>query len=278
MSQETPINDEANEQSVKHKQATDKSTSLHVKSTKEVNAKQANAKETVIPEEFLENEYYSQMKNNVVSQLSRMYEILNHAGKFKKFYNELNNITDSLNNNLNAYITNSKHAILCDIYDGLMESIDFEAYKNKLQTDIKSHGNLSVPKYKHVDFDLDEFTIDLYDTDVYTNMLDVLDESTVKKFAKFQNDAKCGLHDLLGSVSSFEEDLCNFRTNKIAEMMKNIDTFYAIHVNYAKHCLKLKKANKNVDVQNISIDNVSIPIVNSQKQFIGNCLKALIGL
>lgn len=222
-----------------------------------------------------EDESYSQMKNNTISQLTRMSEIINHAGKFKKFFNELNNITDSLNTSLESYVINAKKAILFDIYDGIIESINFEKYKQKFVNDIKKHEKIIIPKYKHVDFNLDEYLIDLYDTDIYNSMLDVLDESTIKKFAKLQHEANHSINDLFDSLNNFEENLCSFRTQKIEEMLNNIETLYLIHLNYAKHSIKNKSKQINLP-QEITIDNILIPISNSQKQFITTALKKII--
>lgn len=222
-----------------------------------------------------EDENYSQMKNNIISQSSRIAEILSHAGKFKAYYDELtNNVVDSMNTMIKSYMKKGKNAILIDIYDGVAGSIDFENLKLKFKSDMSSKNNLVVPKYEEVNFNLDSYNIDQYDTDILVNMFQNLDVGTVKKFARFQDEAIANLSAVVDDLTNFENGLCAFRTNAIQKMKNNVDVLYAIHVNYAKAVLK---KSKNIP-ECVTVGSKNIKLMKSQREFILNGLKTLIGI
>lgn len=224
---------------------------------------------------FEENENYSQMKNNIITQSSRVAEILSHAGKFRAYYNELtNNVVESMNSMVKNYVKNSKKAILIDIYDGIASSIDFKNLRTKFNSAMASKENLTIPKYNNVNFDLDGYDIDPYDTDVLVNMFSNLDVKTVKKFAAFQDEAIANLSTLVDDLTEFESGLCSFRTNAIQKMKNNVDVLYAIHVNYAK---AIMNKNKNIP-EFVTVNGKNIKLVKSQRDFILNGLKTLIGI
>ena len=224
---------------------------------------------------FEENENYSQMKNNIIGQSSRIAEILTHGGKFKTYYEELmNNVVESMNAQIRSYVENSKKAILYDIYDGVVGNIDFSELKDKFKADMKKKGNVSVPKYEKVNMDLDGYDIGEYETDVLVNMYSNMDEKTVKKFAKYQDEALSNLSNVIDDVTDFESNLCSFRNKAIEKMKNNVDLLYAIHVNYAKAVMN---KNKNIP-ECVSIGGKQVKLSKSQKEFITNGLKVLIGI
>lgn len=224
---------------------------------------------------FEENENYSQMKNNIITQSSRVAEILSHAGKFKAYYNELtNNVVESMNSMVKNYVKNSKKAILIDIYDGIASGIDFKNLRTKFNSDMSSKEKLTIPKYNNVNFDLDGYDIDQYDTDVLVNMFSNLDVKTVKKFAAFQDEAIANLSTLVDDLTEFESGLCSFRTNAVQKMKNNVDVLYAIHVNYAK---AIMNKHKNIP-EFVTVNGKNIKLVKSQRDFILGGLKTLIGI
>lgn len=222
-----------------------------------------------------ENENYSQMKNNIINQSSRIAEILSHGGKFKTFYNELtNNIVDSMNKMIKDYVKSGKKAIVYDIYDGVIESINFENLKSRFNTDVKSKVPLNVPQYSEFEDSLENYTIDKYDSDILANMYSNIDESTVKKFAKLQEEAINNLSDVIDSVTAFENELCNYRVNAVECFKKNVEGLYAMHVNYARMIIR-----KDKDVPNtMKYGGKSIKMYKGQKEFIMNGLKTLLDI
>ena len=221
---------------------------------------------------YSENDSYSQMKNNVIAQSAQIAEIINHAGKFQKFYNELNNIADSTITMISNYVDNSKNAIKIDIYDGLVNSIDFPALQSRLKNDVKNTTKLVVPRSKNVDFDMSDYTIDTIETDAFVNMMNYFDTKTVKKFVQFQNIANDNLENMIESLDQFEQDLCSFRVKKIEEMKPNVETLYSIHANYVR---ALQNKTQNVP-EKVKVCDVEIPMMKSQKAFITNALKKII--
>ena len=227
---------------------------------------------------FVEDETNSQMLNNTISSLNRISEILNHAGKFQQLYSELNNIVDTMNSSLHSYMKSSKRAILCDIFDGVISQIDFEVLQNRLKTDIKNSNKLVVPPYIPINIDLSLYSIEQYNSDIFVDMLANLEQKTIRKYSKLQKDAIGHLSDVKDSLTTFENDLCVLRTDTIDKMLSNVDMFYTIHANYVK--TKLKSRNKK-DVNlpsEITINGVSILMKDSQKEFIQECVRKLIGL
>jgi hypothetical protein len=179
-----------------------------------------------------------------------------------------------MNAQVKNYVENSKKAILYDIYDGVVSGIDFDSLKKKFKSDMSVKGNLKVPQYEKVNFNLDNYDIDEYETDVLVNMYSNMDEKTVKKFARYQDEAVANLQNLVDGVTDFESNLCAFRVNAIQKMKENVNTLYAIHTNYAK---AIMNKNKNLP-ESVSIAGKDVKLIKSQKEFILNGLKTLIGI
>lgn len=220
-----------------------------------------------------EDSNFSQMKNNIITQSTRICEIISDASKFSTFYNDLtNNIVGSMNDMIRMYVKAGKRAILVDVYDALIDSTDWDSLKTRFKTDVVSAGPLALPKWNSISTDLKRFKIDVYDTDILVDMYSNMDESTVKHFAKSQEDANNKLYELIDDVGAFESALCNYRTKTIEIMKQNIEVLYALHVNYAKAVVA--KEQKIPD--QITINGKVIKFQTGQKPFITEALKKII--
>lgn len=234
--------------------------------------------ENSVANELIENENYSQMKNNIIDQSSRIAEILNHAGKFRDHYDELNNnIIDSMNSMIKNYVKESKKAILYDIFDGTIDSIKFDQLKSKFAVDVKADKNMPVNKFVELNLndELDNYDIEEYDTDILVNMSANLNEKSLKKYVKFRDQAIDNLSDTIDSLTEFENNLCALRSKVINEQMNDyVNMLYAIHVNYARAIMKKKAV---PDMIKLGKDK-QLKLVNSQRSFITSGLKVILGI
>lgn len=220
-----------------------------------------------------EDSNYSQMKNNIITQSTRICEIVSDAGKFGAFYDELtNNIVSSMNDMIDLYVKNGKKTILIDIYDALVNDTNWDALKDKFKVDMATKGGLPIPKYTTISTNLKRFKIDKYDTDILVDMYSNMDEETVKHFAKSQEDAVNELYSIIDEVTNFETSLCAYRAATIATMKENINTLYALHVNYAKAILNKDPKTPST----ISINGKAITFQKGQKPFICDALKKIL--
>lgn len=225
--------------------------------------------------EFKESESFSPMKNNIIEQTSRIHEILSDASKFKTFYNDLvNNIIDSMNNQCRSYERNSKKSIKVDVYDNVMENIDWESLQNNLANDLKSGKKPSSEILEWVDIgDVDEFHIEQYDIDPIVIMYSNYAEDTVKEYAKYMDEALENLDEMKNYVEEFEQNLCNYRSNAVKTILeKNVPLLYNIHFKYVNDLMRKKKD----IVGKVNLNGVEIELKRSQKEFISSSLKKMI--
>ena len=225
--------------------------------------------------QFAEKETNSPMKNNVIAQSARIYEIIDNAQKFKTYYNELvNNIIESLNNQCSAYVQNSRKSINIDIFEEVIKNIDWDGLRNRLTEDLKSKK----PKSSNVGNwntygILKKYKIQKYDIDPIICMHENCNEEDIKSYISYMNEAKENLADLQQSVSTFERNLCAYRAKAINIILsKNINTLYNIHYNYVKD---LTDGVSNVK-STVVLNNVELPLQRSQKTFITESLRSLI--
>ena len=226
--------------------------------------------------EFKESESFSPMKNNIIEQSARVYEIITNAGTFKKYYNELvNNVIDSINSQCRSYERNSKKSIKMDIYDNVVESIDWSNLQKVLADELKS-GKKPVDNetFEWSDIgDLSEYHIELYDVDPIINMYSNYGEDSIKEYAKYMDEAVENLNELKDYIEDFEQDLCNFRSRAVKTILeKNVPTLYNIHYRYVNDLLHKKK----VIADKVKLGGVDITLKKSQKEFITSTLKKMI--
>lgn len=228
-----------------------------------------------IPKSMLPNENYSPMKNNILEQSARICELVSDAGKFSTFYNELNdNIIATMNEMIKQYTKNSRKAIRIDVFDEVMKTIKWSDLNEKLREDIKNKQPIKIPKFKPIDTNMKKFSIDLYDNDSIVDMYSYMDEETVEKFAESQDEAIEKLHTLADDVTTFETSLCAYRAKTVEKMVANIDSLYALHANYVR-AIKNKQTDLPISK---TIGDKEIKFYKSQKEFITNGIKSLLGL
>ena len=167
--------------------------------------------------EFVEDQSFSPMKNSIIDQSSRIYEIVSNASKFKKYYNELvNNIIDSMNNQCASYERNSKKSIKIDIYDNVMESINWDGLQKQLVDDLKRNRSVRDTNLTWHDIgDLNSFVIEKYDIDPIINMYSNYGEESVKEYAKYMKEAINNLNEIRTYIDEFEQGLCDYRSNAV---------------------------------------------------------------
>lgn len=220
-----------------------------------------------------EDANFSQMKNNIITQSTRVCEILSDASKFSAHYEDLtNNIIGSMNEMISHYNKAGKKSILVDIFEAVTGDIDWDQLKTQFQSDMMTKGNLKLPKYTPISTDLKRFKIDLYDTDILFDMHSNMDEYTVKEFAKAQEEANNNLYELIDNVTAFESGLCSYRTSAIAAMKENVKVLYTLHVNYAKAIM-----NKDPKIpDSTTVNGKVITFQKGQKPFILAALRKII--
>lgn len=232
--------------------------------------------------EFEENQSFSPMKNNIIDQSSRIYEIVSDASKFKKYYNELiNNIIDSMNNQCASYERNSKKSIKIDIYDNVMESINWDGLQKQLVDDLKRNKSVRDTNLTwHNIGNMNSFVIEKYDIDPIINMYSNYGEESVKEYAKYMKEAINNLNEIRTYIDEFEQGLCNYRSNAVRIILeKNIPILYEIHYKYVKDIMngkKKKNATLRDEPANVVLNGINIELKRSQKEFFTTSLKKLI--
>ena len=231
--------------------------------------------------EFVEQQSFSPMKNNIIDQSSRIYEIVSNAAKFKKYYNELvNNIIDSMNNQCVSYERNSKKSIKIDIYDSVMESIDWNELQKQLVNDLKRNKRIrDMDLMWHDIGDVNSFTIEKYDIDPIINMYSNYGEESVKEYVKYMKEAINNLSEIRTYIDEFEQGLCNYRANAVRIILeKNVPVLYEIHYRYVKNIMDKKNSSygEQNDGSSVMLNGVSIELKRSQKEFLASSLKKLI--
>lgn len=225
--------------------------------------------------EFNEQQSFSPMKNNIIDQSARIYEIVNDAAKFKKYYNELvNNIIDSMNNQCASYERNSKKSIKIDIYDSVMESIDWNELQKQLVDDLKENKHTGDMNLTWYDIgDVNSFTIEKYDIDPIINMYSNYGEESVKEYAKYMKEAINNLSEIRTYIDEFEQGLCNYRANAVKIILKkNVPVLYEIHYRYVKNMLH----GKPNEASSVILNGISLELKRSQKEFLTSSLKKII--
>ena len=231
--------------------------------------------------EFEEQQSFSPMKNNIIDQSSRIYEIVSDAAKFKKYYNELvNNIIDSMNNQCASYERNSKKSIKIDIYDSVMESIDWNELQKQLINDLKRNKRIrDMDLMWHDIGDVNSFTIEKYDIDPIINMYSNYGEESVKEYVKYMKEAINNLSEIRTYIDEFEQGLCNYRANAVRIILeKNVSVLYEIHYRYVKNIMNKKNTSHDEpnERSSVMLNGISIELKRSQKEFLTSSLKKLI--
>lgn len=223
----------------------------------------------------------SPMKQNIIDQCERIEDVLKEPTKFKAFYNELlNGIIESMNNQVKAYVKNSKQSINVDIYDAVLEKIDWKDLRAKLEIAVKNIGknkqvaaesyNTFTSKYVQLG-SIKGYTIQLYDIDPVMNMYSNFSEDSVKMYSKYMKIALNNLNDLKDEISEFEDKLCRYRDVGVGIMLQNIDVLYNVHLAYIKEIVL-----NRTPATEVVINGKRLQLVRSQEQFIKTSLRTLV--
>lgn len=211
------------------------------------------------------------MKDYVISQQSRIEEIINNATLFKEHYSELTqNIIASMNKQIKSYVKNSRKSIMVDVCKLVIDGIDWNELQNRLAELLKSkHDNINVGKW--IKLPKPSVSIEGFDDDVLTNMMLNCDVEHVKDFAKCRKIAKSQLAELLNDIDNFETELCDYRADMVKRCQSNVTVLFNYHFNYANDMY-----HKRNPSQTVVIDGKEIKLKRSQKEFITTALKELL--
>ena len=215
----------------------------------------------------------SPMKSSISSQVSRIEEIISNASLFKEHYTELSsNIVPSVSQQIHSYVKNAKRSILVDVYELVVEAIDWADLQTKLANQLKTKKPTTQPaveSWKRLS--KPSASIEPFDDDVLTNMLLNCDVDHVKDFSKYRKLCHSQIEELLSSIDAFETDMCEYRTAAVQTMLENVSILFDCHYNYVSDMYYKHKA-----PQTIIIDGQEIKLKKSQKDFITSALKQLI--
>jgi len=221
------------------------------------------------------NNDVSPMKSCILEQKDRILEIINNANLFKNNYQLLvSNIIPSVNQQLKSYVKNGKKAIIVDIRELVLDSIDWQAQQEKLVQRLKANKyvNISTNCWKHID--KPTATINQFDDDVFTNMILNCSTENVKEFQKYRKLAKSQLDELINDIDTFERELCDYRSEVVKTMMNNINILFDYHFNYVFDVFN--KRSSGSSSSSVVIDNKTITLKKSQKEFITSAINALL--
>lgn len=211
----------------------------------------------------------SEIKENIKLIISQITQIINEPLQFKDNYSQLtNSLISQLNSTIKGYVKNAKRSILKDIKDTVNASIDYESLKLKFKNDIRDKNlNLEPIEWIKIDTKLSKYNIESFDGDMINDLYLLMDNETVKKFARCQNDIMESLNNIIEQCDEFEEKLAAFRIETIKSMTNNITFLYRTHLNNARMML-----NKQSPEININLNDRNIEWKTSQKEFINSVI------
>ena len=215
----------------------------------------------------------SPMKQHVLEQKARIDELLSNAQLFKDNYQDLTqNIITSLNRQLKQYSKDGKKSINIDIFNLTVEAINWEDLQSKIAEMLKSKKpNVNPGEWKKLS--KPTVGLEMYDDDAVTNMILNCDVEHVKEFQKYRKLAKNELNELLDSVEAFEQGLCDYRAAMVQRCLENVNFLFNCHFNYVNDVLHKKETKGS-----IIIDGKEVELKKSQKEFITNALKTVLGV
>lgn len=220
-------------------------------------------------------------------------EIVNSSGLFKNRYEQvvtqlklINDMAEQFNS---AILPSLKH----DLVDIMDASTNWEQLQKKLSVDIKTKPRNI--EYNLKPFKLDTEMLEAMSDDLLVNMnmvmsdIDISNEDAKvnmkrnkKHINQFNEYKNLFVHDLDRFVSNIKkcEDMAIGCRNKNVEIMKyNINELYKIHSVYAYNVLHKNKNNfTSIDYITHNGDKVCLQMCKSQKQFIRQSIKQMLGI
>lgn len=164
-----------------------------------------------------------QIKENITQLISQITQIINEPTQFKEQFSLVSNsLIPQLNTTIKGYVKNAKRSILKDIKEIVISQIDFETLKNQFKSDIKNKPPFVPTKWINIRTQLKKFNIESFDDDMISDLFSLMDNETVKQYARRQNDINESLKNIIEQCSEFEEKLSSFRIETVKQMTANI--------------------------------------------------------
>ena len=205
-----------------------------------------------------------QVKENITQLIAQITQIINDPIQFKEQYSSImNTLIPQLNSTIKGYVKNAKRSILKDIRDIIVSQIDFETLKNQFKTDIKNKTLIVPVKWINIKTNLSKYNIEPFDDDMICDLYSLMDQETVKQYARRQNDVVESLNNIIEQCNEFEEKLGLYRIETVKQMSTNIEVLYQSHLMNARLML-----NKQQVPQTMTINGKTIEWKTSQKEFI----------
>lgn len=150
-----------------------------------------------------------------------------------------------------------------DIKEIVISQIDFETLKNQFKSDIKNKTPFVPTKWINIRTQLKKLNIESFDDDMISDLFSLMDNETVKQYARRQNDIIESLNNIIEQCSEFKEKLSSFRIETVKKMTANIEVLYQSHLTNARLML-----NKQEVPKTLKINGKDIEWKTSQKEFI----------
>ena len=152
----------------------------------------------------------------------------------------------------------------------VIDGIDWNDLQTKLADKLKSKAHNITPSEWHT---IPKATskLEQFDDDTLINMYMNCDVEHVKLFNKYRKQAREELNELVSSIDTFENEMCEYRAQIVEIIRSNVQTLFDHHFNYVNDLYHKKKTNNIVIV-----NGKELQLVKSQKEFIINGLKQII--
>lgn len=248
-----------------------------------MNTSSDNIDEITVPTLFEEDESYSQEKNNLIRDLNRVHLAISNAGIFSQSYDTIVNggIISGIQERCEDYVKRGKYSVLCDVVDGVIQSLNFNELADTAKKNI--HNKVlpsNTLKYRSLP-SLDEYDIEEYDTDSIVNMWSNIPTSkTMTKkaikdaheYSKYKKISEQYIHAFMDQFDNFESDLNKYRIDAIEIMKSNVP--YIANEYYRQIFNATQKHQKLSDI--ISINGINVKFYKTQTEFLKNAIKNLI--
>lgn len=224
---------------------------------------------------------FSPEKNNVITDLNRIYESISSAGKFRKNYDSLMDVISSLNSRCKQYSTLSRTAIKCDVIDNLIASINYDKLSAELAEKIRKEAKPEVGlQWADINGSLSDINLESFSTDEIEGMKISLPEPEAKKskkeiyaFSGYQKRAINTTKSFLSDFDYFENELQKKRDSITNQFMLNIP--YLVNEHY-KIVYNAMTSDENYSFpEKITINGIDVPFAKKQKEFLKNAVKTI---
>ena len=224
---------------------------------------------------------FSTEKNNVITDLNRIYESISSAGKFRKNYDSLMDVISSLNSRCKQYSVLSRVAIKCDVIDNLLASINYDKLSTELVEKIKNKSKPDVGlQWADINGSLSDINLDPFQTDEIEGMKISLPPPDAKKnkkeiytFSGYQKRAINITKTFLTDFDYFENELQKKRDSITTQFMLNIP--YLVNEHYKVVYKAITSDSEYTFPERITINGIDVKFEPKQKEFLKGAVKAL---